>query len=202
MSIPNLKHIVQSVRDSHAWDFSIREGLCAYSNAVVVALHEADPDFGHLLKSSGQNHCLEPGGRRRAVDAALYKPTGQAVDFIGNAGVGSANTVTWGTGDPEGKYGPDKWFAPMASGEPVPVPIPDLPPEDLTLENLQRQVDGLIGLLQVTGERVIGLEQLHGEVNKQLGLINEAIADLSGRYAGHHHEVSLGRFDLPTGGPQ
>lgn len=125
--IPNLRHIVQGVRDSRAWDFSSREALCAYSNAVVVALYEADPNFGHLLKTAAQNHCVDPHGRRHAVDVALYRVTGQIVDFIASAGVGSPNAVTWQVG-PEGEYSTSQWLLPVAGTAPTPgTPPPDAP---------------------------------------------------------------------------
>lgn len=133
MAVPNLQHVVQAVRDSQPWDFSTKEGLCAYGNAVVVALHAADPAFGHLLKDPGQTHCVDPDGRLCAVDVALHKPTGTVVDFILSAGVGSENKVVWGPG-PAGEYGPDRWFAPIPnSGTPVPDPGTPQPADGLEL---------------------------------------------------------------------
>lgn len=126
--------IVQLVRDRGGWDFRTKAGLCAYSNAVVVALHAADPAYGHLSKSEGQNHCVDPIGRNVAVDAAFYKPTGQAFDFIGSAGYGDPppeNKVWWGTEDPVGKYAPADWLEPVA-GAPAPPPIVVAPPPVVT----------------------------------------------------------------------
>jgi hypothetical protein len=120
--------IVQMVRDRGGWDFRTKAGLCAYSNAVVVALHAANPDYGQLLKSEGQNHCVDPLGRNVAVDATLYRPTGQAFDFIGSAGFGDPppeNKVWWGTEDPVGKYSAAEWLEPSAGvGGPPPVVTP------------------------------------------------------------------------------
>jgi hypothetical protein len=173
MSVPNLKHVVQQVRDAQAWDFSTKEALCAYSNAVVVALHAADPNFGHLKKSAGQNHCTDAEGRFCAVDVALYKPTGQVIDFIGSAGINQPNPVTWNVG-PEGEYPADKWFAPVASGEPpAPTPIPE-PAPVVDLEPLRQRI-------QLLEARAAGFAEIAAEIVKQIGIVNQQIADLSGK---------------------
>lgn len=118
MAIPNLVHIVQQVRASQSWPFRSKEQLCAYSHACIVALHNTNPDFGKLRKIPAQNHCVDPSGLLGAVDVALYKPTGQIVDFISSTGFEPnpslpepPNSVTWGVG-PENEYGPNDWFAP------------------------------------------------------------------------------------------
>jgi len=155
MSVPNFQHVVQQVRDAQVWDFSTKAGLCAYGNAVVVALHGVDPNFGHLVKFAGQNHCVDPDGRLCAVDVTLYKATGQIVDFILSAGVGSPNEVVWGVG-PEGEYGPERWFAPVPSG-----PTPPGPPPPDPLE-----------------PRVVALELELTEILNQIGILNRQLADL------------------------
>src|SRR5688572_20480619 len=100
MSVPNLEHLVQAVRARYPEHFPDRHMLCVYGHEVLVALHRADARFGCLKKSEGQNHCMEPNFTRRAVDVALFKPTGQIVDFIQSAGFGdgTTNAVAWGVG--------------------------------------------------------------------------------------------------------
>lgn len=164
MSVPYLKPIVLQVRESQPWPFRSKAQLCAYSHAVIVALHQADARFGKLKKSAAQNHCVDPSGTLGAVDVALFLPTGQIVDFISSAGFEPdltkpepPNSVTWGVG-PEGGYGPDDWFAPDgAAPEP---PVPPVPPTD-PLE-----------------ARVLALEALLHEILQQIGLLNHQLADL------------------------
>src|SRR5688500_8618402 len=110
MSVPNLKSVVQSVRDSQQWPFRSKADLSAYTQACIRALHTADEKFGNLIKSEAQNHCRDSQGRRHATDVALYRPTGQIIDFITSAGFEPdpskpepENAVTWGVGH-EGEY--------------------------------------------------------------------------------------------------
>ena len=143
MSVPNLQAVVQAVRASQPWPFRSKAQLCAYSHAVIVALHAANPSFGKLKKIPAQNHCVDPSGEFGAVDVALFLPTGQVVDFISSAGFEPdltlpepPNAVTWGIG-PEGEYGPDDWFAPGgAQPDPPPVPPSDLEARVAELERL------------------------------------------------------------------
>lgn len=169
--VPNLKHVIQAVRDSRAWDFSTADGFWAYGSACVLALHRANADFGELSKSSAQNHRIDPLGRYVAVDAALYKPTGQAVDFIGDSGVGRPNPVAWSVNDPVGKYGPEKWLAPASSPASPPVPPSDSPPGTDPSAALVRIVTQLEADIE-------GLLALHAEVERQIGMLNEQLAAL------------------------
>lgn len=173
MAVPNLEHIVHQVRNSQPWDFTTKEGLCQYSNAVVVALHNADPDFGHLSKIPPQNHCLDPLNRPHAVDVALYKPTGQIVDFIISAGFGNPpppNTVTWHEG-PVGEYGPDKWFAPVSDGTtPNPPPSDDLEDRVAALEAKAAQFEALLQQQQAINE---GFQSQITELAKQIADLHQ-----------------------------
>lgn len=175
MSVPDLQHIVQAVRDSTAWDFTSKAGLCAYSNAVVNALYAEDSGFGHLTKSEAQNHCTDTLGRRHAVDVALYLNTGQVVDFIQSAGYGvppPENAVSWNVG-PENEYPPSSWFAPDGSSTP-PDPPPD-PPDDSELEPrveaLEAQVQVLVAVNQSQSDII-------EEITHQIGLLNTQLAQL------------------------
>lgn len=163
MSVPNLEHIVHGVRNSQTWDFSTKDGLCSYQNAVVVALHATDANFGQLVKTEGQNHCTDPAGRYCATDVALYRPTGQVIDFIVSAGYGTpppGNEVCWHVG-PEYEYTADKWFEPIAAGEsPTPPgPAPDPLEEQLTriellCSNMNEQINLMAGVVnQLYAER-------------------------------------------------
>lgn len=153
MAVPDLKHVVQQVRNAGPngnggpWPFRSKAQLCAYTQACIRALHAVDPNFGNLRKIPAQNHCEDAQGNLHATDVALYKTTGQIIDFIASAGFEPdpslpepGNGVTWGVG-PEGEYGPEKWFAPGDAEtnpgpgpvDPTPVPNP-LEPRVLALE--------------------------------------------------------------------
>jgi hypothetical protein len=60
------------------------------------ALFQADPKFGFLSKSAGENgHDIN--GQRVSVDAFAYKGSDEVVDAIGSAGDGpGTGSVTWG----------------------------------------------------------------------------------------------------------
>lgn len=196
VSLPNLKHVVQSVRDLVEWDFSTQDGLCAYSGAVVTALHATDPDFVYLKKKKPKNGCYPPGANEgRAVDAVLYLPTGQAVDFIINAGPGSANAVTWGTEDPVGKYGPEDGFAPTSG---TPIPTPGTPPDPPPAVDLAP----ILTRLTLLETRAGLLWEVYSELAKHIGIINQQIADLTNKptppLPDHKHSIGW----LTTSGPK
>jgi len=167
--LPDLKHVIQQVRDSKQWPFRSKEQLCAYTQACIRALHVVDANFGNLKKAETQNHCKDSLDRLHATDIALYKSTGQIVDFISSAGFEPdlskpepENDVIWGVG-PEGEYPETSWFAPLAGTPPVDPPVePPVEPPTPSLE-----------------PRVAALEAQLVEILKQLGSINEGFAQLS-----------------------
>jgi hypothetical protein len=168
MSVPNLEHVVHSVRNSRTWDFSTKDGLCQYQNAVVCELYANDPNFGQLTKTEGQNHCTDPAGRYCATDVALYKPTGQVIDFIVSAGYGTpppGNEVCWHVG-PEHEYASDSWFAPVAEGGEI-----VSPPE---YGDLSPQLDRIEAML-------LEIKLLCNNMNEQIalqgGVINQLYAE-------------------------
>jgi hypothetical protein len=198
MSVPNLKAIVQQVRNSRAWDFTMKAGLCAYSNAVVVALHAADPRFIHLGKTASQNHCVDPLGRRHAVDAALFVETGQAMDFIENASFGllrPANNVTWGTKDPVGKYPPDRGFVPVGEVPPPPEEEPELPPDPIPPPPSDLGTQMRLNAINLE------LEALHDLLESQALQIRELETKFHVQH-GHTHSARVGFFTVVTGPPR
>ena len=175
--VPNLVTVVQQVRASKIWPFRSKEQLCAYTQAVIKALHATDSNFGNLVKSEGQNHCTDSQGRHHATDVALYKSTGQIVDFISSAGFEPdlskpepGNDVTWGVG-PEGEYPESSWFAPEPGGT---VPIPPVePPVDPSLAGRVTDLESRAGYHQ---SLIANLFKLHDEVVSQITAINNQIA--------------------------
>jgi hypothetical protein len=102
----------------------------------------------------------------------LYRPTGQHVDFIVNAGFEPdltkpepANVVAWSEG-PLNEYPPSSWFAPVSSNTPIPVPIP---PGD-TLENRVALLE-----LQMSQQQAInqGLQSQITELAKQIADLHQ-----------------------------
>ena len=173
MSVPDLEHIVHQVRTSQAWDFATKEGLCQYQNAVVCALYQTDPNFGQLMKSEGQNHCVDPAGRNCAVDCALYKPTGEAIDFVVSAGYGTpqpGNEVCWHVHPPDPEY-LDKWFAPVDASGVTPPPDPDS-------GSLDEQI------LHLCEEMKLYLSNMNEQINLMAGEINNIRAAQNPPYAG------------------
>ncbi len=177
-SMPDLEHVIETVRGSQAWDFSTKAGLCAYHNACVVALHEADPGFGHLVKTEGQNHCTDPGGRYCATDVAMYLHTGQVVDFIESAGYGDPpppNGVCWQPG-PMYEYPGSSWIEPMAGEDTGDGGGGTTPPVD---EDIHAQLDRIEALCsnmnaqfnlmatEINNSRVAMDRPLTGEMVKQ-----------------------------------
>lgn len=155
--IPDMGYIVDMVY-GRGWDFSTLRGFCDYTNAVVVALHAADERWGHLTKSEGQNHCTDRQGRLHSVDAAMWRPTGQTVDFIGSAGVGSENKPSWGI-NVNDAYPPDRWFTPDSAvvDPPIDPPGPVDPPKPPAPDNT----------------RIAALEQLVELHRQRMEAINE-----------------------------
>lgn len=175
MAVPNLRHIVEQVRSSRPWPFRSKEQLCAYTNACVVALHNADPNFGHLVKTAAQNHCVDSLNRRHATDVALYRPTGQIVDFITSAGFEPdpnkpepPNSISWNVG-PEGEYPTSSWFAPADSGT-TPPPPPPPPNGDLEAKvaALQAEVNTLKAVVENNRVRMEAINTRFDEEMKRV----------------------------------
>lgn len=180
MAVPDMKHVVERVRDSRAWDFTTREEFWAYANACALAIHKKDPDFGELIKTQGQNHRIDPLGRRVAVDCVLYRPTGQAWDFIGSAGYGidpetgkiHENPVSWGTNDPVGFYPPESWRVPYLPPLVIDEEIDedDLPPatdvdEDITRDFQANVLAELLLIKTKVEENKAAIADLHTRVD-------------------------------------
>lgn len=179
MSVPNISSVVRQVRLSFPERFDSKDQLCAYAHAVVVALNQVDGNFGHLRKVEAQNHCVDPLGRIVGVDVALYKPSGQIIDFISSAGFGpdAPNNPTWNVG-PEGEYTAADWIEPVDDGaEPGPGPV-DPPPNT---SDLKARVAVLEAKCRIYETQITSLYALHEEVSKQIGSHNEFLAKLDRR---------------------
>lgn len=129
MSIPNHYDIVHRLYLSREWTLTTPAGACAFTDAAVRALHAADPNWGHLRKTYPQNGCYASGSLTgHAIDAAMWLPTGQTVDFIVSAGGPDARGIGWTVHEGDA-YPPERWYAPQpAAAQPEPPPFVQPPP--------------------------------------------------------------------------
>lgn len=84
MSVPDHSAIIDELFETGHYTLTTHEGLAAFVDACVIALHSQDHNWGHLKKKPGQTQI-----HGHAEDAALYKKpdgTAQAVDFVSGAG--------------------------------------------------------------------------------------------------------------------
>jgi hypothetical protein len=117
VDVPNRFDLVQAVFNRGGHDLKTKDGCGRYTEACAAALYAVDPRFGHLKKRPGQNQV-----NGHAVDAVLFKATGQAVDIISDSESDQAKPA-WGVDIP--RYTAADWYAP--SGVVIP---PDDPPDD------------------------------------------------------------------------
>lgn len=198
MSVPNYKAEVVKLYNEGDYDLTTKEGSGLFTRDVAAYLHDLDADFGELLKSRGRTHVIDPLGRRVAVDAVLYKKTGQSVDVIGSSASPKAKPA-WTVDKP--RYGEKDWAWPAGSApkpEPPPAPTPE-PKPDLVTERLDsfeavlraliRAVEDDRQLLAALDGRLKGIdERLTAEETKKLTL---AAKGTTSRVWGHAHEVEI-----------
>lgn len=123
---PDHRHIVQRTFAS-GWDISTREGVCAFVEAAVTALHQHDESWGFLKKRQPQNGCYKPGALEGvSIDTAYYKGTRQTIDFMVDCQVGCKG-IGWGISGTHMNL--DDWIKPETG---TIVPNPGIPPFDPT----------------------------------------------------------------------
>lgn len=103
--IPNYASVVQHVYATGSFDLSTREGCGAFTEACALALHALNAEFGHLQKQPEQNQW-----NGHALDAVLYKATGQTVDLILSA-PSPASVPQWSVHEDD-DYPPALWIDP------------------------------------------------------------------------------------------
>lgn len=110
MSVPDYSALVRDAALAFGRPLDSHDACGAFNEFAVDLLHKKDPNFGHLKKTGAQTQY-----KGHAVDATLYKATGQAVDLIIGSKVASPQTPAkpgWGVDIP--RYGADDWISPVA----------------------------------------------------------------------------------------
>lgn len=149
--VPNHAAMVEATYAAGGHVITTQDGAGLFIESAARALHRVDPGFGHLKKQPPRTRCGEPP---HACDVVLYRPTGQIVDLIVDAGEPGAR-LGWSTGV-VGEYTSDDWFAPDTVPAPQPQPQPG-PPSPVQTDALLR---ALIQELNATRALVIqGLDR-------------------------------------------
>lgn len=110
MTVPNLLHVVEKAhRDFGPLTSHARCGQ--FGEYCIAILHAIDPNIGHLKKHPGQTQY-----HGHAVDAALYRATGQAIDIIGSSKIASVEhpaQPAWGV-EADARYTIKDWISPAS----------------------------------------------------------------------------------------
>jgi hypothetical protein len=138
VSTPNRLDIVNAVAGQHPElvKLNTKDACGQLTEYIALALHAADPGWGLLSKSAGENNY-----RGHAVDAVIYQPTQQVIDLMSGAGDRDLLTpqstaqqrkdfdhdirVKWSE---VGKRAENNWMAPIQPDGSTPVPPPVVAP--------------------------------------------------------------------------
>ena len=127
--VPNDFATVQAVFATGQHNLTTNEGSCAFTDAVVRALHQKDGNWGHILKTTPKNGCYGEG-KGHAVYFILYRSSLRGVDIIRQQGAPDAG-ISWqvnpGAGEPTDCDMTGCWWAPLIGTPPTP-PAPPTPP--------------------------------------------------------------------------
>lgn len=184
--VPDYSPTVQTVYRVTQPDLSTKEGCGKFTEDVAVAIHNADPEFGHLKKRPGQNQY-----NGHAVDAILYKKTGQAIDIIASSESADARPG-WMVDVP--RYSEADWIEP-SSTVPAPVPDPLPPPPDLgpileSIDALEASLaaleDDLVNVTHVVQSQQLAIDSLARLLKRRM-----RVKGSTSRAWGHGHSVEL-----------
>lgn len=195
------KDFVQKIYDEGHYDLTTKGGSGDFTRDVAVRLYELDDNFGELLKSSGRTHVVDSLGRRVAVDAVLYKETGQSIDIIGSSASPKAKPA-WTIDKP--RYDDDDWAKPAGAGVSGPDPDPIPPVKDEDIIRLEEKIATLEVALQTNKDLMLAiLEGFEGRINELLTSIYDRLDKLetqkltlrasgsTSRSWGHAHDVDI-----------
>jgi hypothetical protein len=195
------KQFVQRIYDNGDYDLTTKAGCGDFTRDVAEKLYEEDPNFGELLKSSGRTHVVDRLGRRVAVDAGLYKATGQSVDVIGSSASPNAKPA-WTVDKP--RYKDKDWAKPAGAGVSGPDPDPVEPPStDKDIDRLEKQIATLeVALLRnteiiTTIDHDLAVTHAYAQgLETRIAALESAKLTLrakgtTGRAYGHAHDVEI-----------
>lgn len=123
MSVPDYSNIVNAVKTNGNYNLETHDGCGIFCEAVVKALHSADPNFGHLKKTGAQNNY-----NGHALDVTLYRATGQTVDFVYSGGDPGAHP-SWSVNEGD-NYPADQFWIDPGGSVPVSPVSPSNPSEN------------------------------------------------------------------------
>jgi hypothetical protein len=172
--IPNLFHVVEQAHDAFG-PLTSPERCGKFTEYVVPLLAAIDPNFGHLRKMPGQTQF-----NGHAVDAALYKATGQAIDIIGASKKASPETPaqpSWGV-EEEARYTDSAtyWIAAVTlpgGDEESDTNPPSQPPQPLP-SGCKFDGCGAPVVIESIGDLRLEMDEKHAETMRALARIEDA----------------------------
>jgi hypothetical protein len=210
MSTPNRLDIVKQVGAQHPelMRLNTKDACGRLTEFIALALNAADPGWGLLSKSAGENNY-----RGHAVDAIIYNPTQQVIDMMSGGGDRDLLTpssteeqrkafdhdirLKW---DEVGKRANNNWMAPIQpEGEVVVVPPPVVVPPVVVAPPPAIDPSILSAIFAVVSELKSAINDLKAqqvELTKHVEDL-KPVTDLYGTVALPF--VGTGRVDLTTG---
>jgi hypothetical protein len=180
VATPNRLDIVIAVAGQHPElvKLNTKDACGLLTEYIAAALHAADPGWGLLSKSAGENNY-----QGHAVDAVIYRPTQQVIDLMSGAGDRDLLTpqstaqqrkdfdhdirVKWSE---VGKRADNNWVPPIQGSTPVPPPAP--PPVGDDLAALRNEVAALSVKLALAEARITDVDE------RRAGMFVDAFARL------------------------
>jgi hypothetical protein len=177
MSVPNHFDVVQLVFQTGNFDLSTHDGCGLFTEACARELFKGDPNFGHLKKRPAQNQY-----NWHAVDAVLYRPTGQSIDLVAASESPDARPA-WQEDIP--RYSDADWYAPDVTPGPVdppvpvPVPVPTPTPAPSDIARLEAKIDTLQVTLTQLLTAISDLSRQHLSGSVSMPYLGRGSADLT-----------------------
>lgn len=156
MSIPNRFDIVQQVHlaNPHLIQENTRKTITEFLWRVVAKLAQADPRFGFLSKSPGENGTEIPGVGRVALDALCYQGEHPSVDIVVAAGDGPGSGGIGWSEDPHRRTS-NLWVQAVPfPGTPQPPP-PD-PPAPGDIAEITKRIRELEAEIKALDDKISG----------------------------------------------
>lgn len=142
--------IVNAVYARGGFDLTTDEGCGKFTEAVVLQLRSEDVKWGHIRKSPGQHHVVDPQGNLHAVDALMSHFDGRVFDIVVDSAAPGAKPG-WqdkGIGDL------NAWFAPQDGPPPLAFPPVIVTPAPLAIDysgdltDIKNKLDNVMRLVE------------------------------------------------------